>query len=160
MSSTAAEARQLAVISDYDGLIAAIRTRVDEMQLHGGRFDEFAGLPIGYLSKLTAPNPMRRIGMTSLGPLLQALGVKIALLEDPEATQRLKNGVKPRDAQQVHPSRTHYVMTNRRWRQIQKKGSAARWKNTTPEERSQAAQRAALARWHGAKAAEDTSPAA
>ena len=53
--------RVLAEFTDYDGMLAAIRNRVEELQINGQWFDEFAGLPIGYLSKLIGVRPVRRI---------------------------------------------------------------------------------------------------
>jgi hypothetical protein len=40
------------------------------------------------LAKLIGRNPVRRLGMMSLGPVLSVLGIKLAMIEDPEALER------------------------------------------------------------------------
>jgi hypothetical protein len=67
------EPRVVAEFVDYPGMLAALRARVNELQINGERFDEFAGLPRGYLSKLIGTRPIRRVGMTSLSLLMNAL---------------------------------------------------------------------------------------
>jgi hypothetical protein len=57
-------------------MLDGIRGRVAELAINGERFDEFAGLPRGYLSKLIGANPTRRIAATSMGPLFAALGLR------------------------------------------------------------------------------------
>jgi hypothetical protein len=47
----------------------------NELQVNGERFDEFAGLPKGYLSKLIGVKPVRRVANVSMGPLFNALGI-------------------------------------------------------------------------------------
>jgi hypothetical protein len=78
-------------------MLAALRARVNELQINGERFDEFAGLPRGYLSKLIGARPIRRVGMTSLSPLMNALGLRCLFVEDPDGTARLKSRLKPRN---------------------------------------------------------------
>src|SRR5215472_2796577 len=89
--------RILGEFADYAGLLNAVRARAKELQIQGERFDEFAGLPEGYLSKLIGARPIRRIGMTSMGPLFDALGIYCVVFEDPDATRRLKNRITPRN---------------------------------------------------------------
>jgi hypothetical protein len=40
-------------------MLEALRRRVNELALNGERFDEYAGLPRGYLSKLVGAKPVR-----------------------------------------------------------------------------------------------------
>ena len=79
--------RVIAEFVDYPGMLAALRARVSELQISGERFDEFAGLPRGYLSKLVGARPVRRVGMTSFSPLMNALGLRCLC--------RTSNGVTP-----------------------------------------------------------------
>ena len=51
--------RVVAEFSDYAGMLEALRRRVNELALNGERFDEYAGLPRGYLSKLVRAKPVR-----------------------------------------------------------------------------------------------------
>ena len=123
--------------SDYDGMLDGLRRRASELALNGERFDEYAGLPKGYLSKLIGVHPVRRIGMMSMGPLLSAMGVKLAMLEDPAATQRLKNRVAPRNNSYPRTTYTLRVVTDRQWSRIQKLGRQARWEKLTKAQRSE-----------------------
>ena len=70
-------------------MIAAFRARANERRIAITSPDvaQTAGLAAYYIPKLLTPskNPVRRIGMISLGPLLGVLGAKLVLLPDPEA---------------------------------------------------------------------------
>ena len=87
--------RVLADVSSYEQMLAALRSRINELQINGERFDEYAGLPRGYLSKLVGANPVRRLGMVSFQPVLAGLGLRLLVIEDPEATKRLQKRLKP-----------------------------------------------------------------
>jgi hypothetical protein len=148
-----AEARILAEFADYDGMLAAIRSRVAELNINGERFDEYAGLPRGYLSKLIGVKPVRRIQMTSMGPLFSALGVYCVMIENPASTARLKKRLVPNQSSYMRPSYTHVVVTNRKWARIQKLGHQARqavWNKFTPRQRSGMMRALALKRWQKA----------
>jgi hypothetical protein len=135
---------------DYAGLLAVVRARVNELQINGERFDEFAGLPRGYLSKLVGVRPTKRIGMLSLGPLFAALGITCVMLEDPAATARLKSRLVPKQSSFVRPTWTYVVVTNRKWARIQKLGSQARaaaWNKLSPQQRSEMMRAVVLKRW-------------
>ena len=117
--------RHIAEFADYAGMLDAVRARVNELQINGERFDEFAGLPRGYLSKLIGARPVKRISMLSMGILFNALGIYCIMVEDPNATARLKSRIRPNNTsfrRITYPSR---IVTNRTWRQIQKLGWAA-----------------------------------
>ena len=129
--------RVVAEFSDYPGLLAAIRTRVAELQINGERFDHFAGLPDGYLSKLIGANPVRRIGMTSMGPLFDALGISAVLIENGDYTKRLRNRLKPNNQSFRRVVYTLHTLTDRKWARIQKIGRQARWKRLTKRQRSE-----------------------
>jgi hypothetical protein len=125
--------------ADYPAMLALIRGRVDELQVNSSRFDDFAGLPQGYLSKLIRPQPTRRIGYLSMGPLFAALGIYCIMVEDDAATARLKTGIEPNNTQ--FRRTTKFLVTRRRpisarqWRFIQKLGRQARWKKIGKRER-------------------------
>src|SRR6516162_9119761 len=91
------ERRVIAEFSDYAGMLDALRKRVNELALNGERFDEYAGLPRGYLSKLVGVRPVRRISMTSMGPLFSALGIYCVMFENKDATMRLQKRLTPRN---------------------------------------------------------------
>jgi len=129
--------RVIAEFTSYDEMLTALRNRVAELQINGERFDEYAGLPRGYLSKLIGAHPTRRVGMQSLGPLFSALGLKAALIENAEATAQLKRRLKPRNNSYLRATYTLRQVTDRQWRQIQKLGRQARWKRLTKRQRSE-----------------------
>jgi hypothetical protein len=116
--------RVIADVSSYEQMLDALRQRVNELQIHGQRFDDFAGLPVGYLSKLIGPNPVRRIGMSSFEPLLAGLGLRCLFVEDPEGTQRLKSRLKPRNASYVRamPADAGITLTARMLKRIRRLG--------------------------------------
>ena len=129
--------RAIAEFVSYDEMLNAVRNRVSELQIQGERFEHFAGLPTGYLSKLVGARPIRRIAMTSMGPLFSALGIYCVMFEDPVATARLKNRVTPRNNSYPRATYTLSVITDRKWRRIQKLGRKARWKKLTKRQRSE-----------------------
>ena len=66
----------------YDGLIAALRARIVELDTCINSVDDVAMLPDGYTAKLLAKIPVFTIGRVSFGPLLEALGLKLLVVED------------------------------------------------------------------------------
>jgi hypothetical protein len=138
----------LAEFTDYDGMLAAVRARVNELQVNGERFDEFAGLPRGYLSKLIGIRPSRGLGKLSLGLVMNGLGMSLLAIENQEATARLKNRLLPRNQSYVR-SAPSIVLTVRFFQKIGRKGARARINNSTAEQRRKWARRAAIARWRG-----------
>ena len=135
--------------ADYAGMLNTLRARVEELQIQGERFEAFAGLPTGYLSKLIGVRPVRRIAMVSMGPIFSALGIRCIVVEDPAATARLKNRIRPRNNALMRASYTHLAITNRQWSRIQKLGRAARWKRLSRVERRDIMRAIALKRWRG-----------
>jgi hypothetical protein len=138
--------RVLGEFASYEGMLAVIRQRVQELAINGERFDEYAGLPRGYLSKLIGVRPTRRIAMISMGPVLDGLGLRGQFVEDPRGTQRLRNRLPPRNPSYVRavPS---IILTVRFFQRIGRLGAQARVDNSTAEQRRKWARRAAIARW-------------
>jgi hypothetical protein len=138
--------RVIATFGSYAEMLEAIRERVNELQIQGERFDDYAGLPTGYLSKLVGARPIRRLGMVSFAPVLSGLGLKCQFIEDQAATERLKNHIAPRNGSYVRATPS-IVFTVRWFRNIGRKGAQARIDNSTAEQRQEWARRAAIARW-------------
>ena len=136
---------------EYSDFVQAIRDRVAELGIHGTRFDSLAGWPEGYLSKLTCERPVRRIGISSMGPLLSAMGVKLVMVEDPAGTARLRR-LPPRNLSfvRVMPAAASILFTARQLKRIRRLGGHARMAQLTAKERRELARKAALARWHRA----------
>jgi hypothetical protein len=135
-------------IIEYSDFVETIRNRVAELGIHGTRFDALAGWPEGYLSKLICAHPVRRIGMTSMGPLLSAMGVKLVMVEDPVGTARLRR-LPPRNPSYVRvmPADAGMTLTARMLKRIRRLGGEARMAQLTPKQRSALGRKAAAARW-------------
>jgi hypothetical protein len=129
--------RVLATFNSYAGMLDALRARVTELGINGERFDEFAGLPTGYLSKLIGVAPVRRLGLSSFQAVMAGLGLRCQFVEDPEGTERLKSRVKPRNNSYPRTVYTLHTLTDRKWSRIQKLGRKARWKKLSKKQRSE-----------------------
>ena len=132
---------------DYPGMLDALRRRVNELQLNGERFDEYAGLPRGYLSKLVGANPVRRLGMISFAPVLAGLGLRCLFVEDEAATQRLKKRVLPRNSSYARSVASYVTLPRKFMQAIGRKGGLARIANSTARQRSKSARLAIKARF-------------
>jgi hypothetical protein len=81
----------LAVFTDYRDLVVALRHRIAELGTHMEAVDEVAGLPTRYTAKVLSLGQARpALGRTSMGPILQTLGLKLALMADNEALARIR----------------------------------------------------------------------
>jgi hypothetical protein len=140
--------RTLAEFSDYEGMVEAIRARVRELEIAGDAFDEFAGLPRGYLSKLIGTRPVRRISHVSMGVLFHALGVSCLMIENEDATARLHKRLKRRNGSFVRGNTTHFVLTGRVLARWQKRGRKNRWNKLTKQQRSEVMRVLAERRWN------------
>jgi hypothetical protein len=90
--------RALAVVTDYTGLVTALRQRIAELGTHMEAVDEVAGLPLRYTSKLMSENNHTSLGRVSLGPLLGALASKLVVVPDQDALARVRHRLLARDA--------------------------------------------------------------
>ena len=142
--------RVLGHFTDYSGMLAIVRSRVRELEIAGTAFDQYAGLPDKYLAKLVGEHPIRRIGMTSMGPLFAGLGIRCVVIEDPAGTARLKNRLQPRNNSFVRAA-PRIMLTERVWRQLQKRGRTARWQKLSKQQRSEIMRQVAIARWRNGR---------
>jgi hypothetical protein len=102
----------IAVVTDYRDLVVALRHRIVELGTSMESVDEVAGLPQRYTAKLLAPGGQKSLGRISLGPILGALGLKLAVLPDDEALARIRhrlpkrsrNGPKLDDGARIAPA--------------------------------------------------------
>jgi hypothetical protein len=76
---------------DYSQFHAACRARAEQLQVSRLTFDEVSGTAAGFWGKFLGPRQIRRVGFVSLGPVLAALGLKIVLVEDKEAFEKVKS---------------------------------------------------------------------
>jgi hypothetical protein len=85
----AADAQPLAVVTDYEGLVAAMRERLAALNTTMGAVDTLAGLPDYYTAKVLSG--ARGVGPISFGPLLGALGLKLAVMPDDDALAKVRH---------------------------------------------------------------------
>ena len=80
----------LATIRSYDDLIVALRARKDRLQLTDATMDALAGWQSGYTGKLFGPSQVKKLGGLSFELALTTLGVRLELVEDPEAVAMME----------------------------------------------------------------------
>jgi hypothetical protein len=142
-----APATFVADVGSYDVLHRALRARWHGRGYAIEHANEVIGLAARFLNKALGLNPERQITMTTLWPILSGFGLKLVLVDDPDAIEKFESRIKRRDETLVRLTQTHYTMTNRRWAQIAKMGRKARWEGKSKAERVAAARHAAHARW-------------
>ena len=70
--------------TDYQSLIDVLRARAEELQITRLEIDELAGLAPGYSGKTLGPAQKRHLDRYSTWRTLEALGLKMLLVDDPE----------------------------------------------------------------------------
>jgi hypothetical protein len=88
-------------------LLAALRARRDELQLTHERVDDISGLPSGYFGKLMTQPPIKNLGWLSFGLCLDALGVALVMVENPEQVKRVESRWIPRERPPPAPRKEH-----------------------------------------------------
>jgi hypothetical protein len=167
--------RALAVVdyrAGYQGLINSFRAVANQRRIAitSADVDETAGTARYFIAKLLSPNAMRdgrnvrRFGAASLGGLL---GVKLVVVEDPEALARYTSRLPTRNESCVHNVLTvmgghgkKQPIPVKLLRRISPSGVAARQAKLSPAERSQIATIAVKARWAKVRAAKAAAKAA
>jgi hypothetical protein len=79
----------IAEVTDYSQFIHALRLRAEQLNIARTTIDSVSGMPSGYAGKLLSENPIRSLGRVSFGPVLQSLGLKLLIVEDPQALERV-----------------------------------------------------------------------
>jgi hypothetical protein len=87
----AAMGKALAIVTNYDQLLQAIRARRDALLITHATIDVLSGLPDGYASKLLCDPPMKHCGAVSLGPVLGVLGLRLVVEVDDEALAKIQS---------------------------------------------------------------------
>jgi hypothetical protein len=82
----------LAIVTDYRDLVFALRQRIVELGTHITAVGEVAGLPSGYTAKVLSLGQARpALGRISMGPILETLGLKLALVADEDALAKVRH---------------------------------------------------------------------
>ena len=74
--------------NDYPALIDALRERSDQMSLARLELDRICGLADGHSGKLLSKTPRKSLGLRTVGPILQTLGLILLVVEDPVARDK------------------------------------------------------------------------
>lgn len=121
------------VASDYQGLVDAVRFRIQELQTTHESIDDVSGLHSGYTSKVAAT--IKSMGKVSMGPILQTLGLSLIIVRDDEQFARIKDRLTKRE----RPNRAIARRIKPKWlfkpanaRQMGKK----RWEGVSDAKRS------------------------
>ena len=146
--------RVLASFNDYAGLISALRLRAEQrkISLSGEGIASVSGLPRGYAQRVLAPfsksrSAVRRIGIISLGPLLSSLGVRLLLVEDPEAVERYTSRIPARQERSVRTGVVQISLSRHFLAKIGRNGGANSRKFIGKRKARAMARKAAAARW-------------
>lgn len=149
--------KPLAEITTYAELVQALRARaVDRrISLQSVTLHEVAGLPDRYLAKVLAPDgtpaaKKRHLGRVSLGPALAVLGVKLVLVECPEALGRYAHRLDYMDPRDMREKSITFTLSRRLLREAGRKGGLATGKKPAHFLAKRAA-KAARARWKAQK---------
>lgn len=141
------------MITCYRDLHRFLRLRADSLGISRGRIDEIAGLPDRFAAKVLAPDMPRVMSLDVALAIVGALGCTISIIEDPAAMQRIAESLGSRVNGKVTASRKALRARKERklLRDMARRANLARHLKTTPEQRSNIATRAALARWAKAR---------
>jgi hypothetical protein len=84
-------------VTDGASLHEVLRQRADSLEISRSTIDHISGLQDGFSAKLLSLNKHRNITMDSLGPLLDALCLKLVAVPDDEAFARNRSRLVKRD---------------------------------------------------------------
>ena len=88
--------RFVAIVDDYDSLLSMIRVRIRRTNTTYAAIEQTAGMPSNYLSKTVGPRRSRFFG-PGLFYLLATLGLRLAIVEDPQLVEKYRNRLEPRE---------------------------------------------------------------
>ena len=126
-------------IQDYDGLFAVLRSR---------------HLALAQAQQIESLDEMgkERLRLSALGPVLQALGVQLLMVENPATMELYRHRHKPRDEKAVRMLRIPSIIAPHLF--TREKALACnniRSQKVSPSVRSSIARKAARARWRKAR---------
>ena len=96
-------------VVDYDSLLRLLRARADELQISRETLNDIAGLASGHAGKILGMKQIRRIGMLSLGPLLDALALKLIPIQNEAALERNRKHYVRRDEAHFRSASARYA---------------------------------------------------
>lgn len=143
----------LAEVRDYDGLVGALRARVDQLGCPYKSIEEAAGLADGHLGKIFGPSQVKTLGMVTVFKLADVLGLKFVIAEhlDVEATiDEMDEHYRPRgeNLRRTGVVRRHISGDVKKlvMRELGSRGGIARLTKMSAADRSEVARRGGVAR--------------
>jgi hypothetical protein len=70
------------IVNDYESLIEVCRQRAAELELSREGIDVLSGCAPGLAGKILGHRQIKKLGPTTLKPVLQVLGLKLLVIED------------------------------------------------------------------------------
>jgi hypothetical protein len=92
----AIKGRVLAQVTEYQELWSAMKGRVSELQITMLELDGLSEAADGYSAKILGPSQTKSFGKKSLGRMLRGTGTFLVLVEDAQATAKIKAIAKKR----------------------------------------------------------------
>jgi hypothetical protein len=118
-------------------IIAALRSRKEQLQLSDATVDEIAGLTSGHCGKVLGPTREKAPTLFTLMTLVGALGLAVQLVPDPETQVQgrwQKRLTPPRVGGNGRLSRLRRARADA-VAELASKGGRSRWADKTPEQR-------------------------
>lgn len=143
----------IATCNDYEGLQRAMRVRKETLKLSNATLDAIAGTHDGHAGKMLADPASKNMGVVTIGLLLQALGLKLLVVEDAGQMRRLATQMVERAENQVRvrtaDAHAEIIIKLSRgyMKKLSKKAARGRMLKIPRWKRQQLARRAARARW-------------
>jgi hypothetical protein len=127
------------ILRSADDVIAAVRSRKEELGLSDALLEDLAGFCPGTAAKYLAPGRTKMPGLAILTLLMGALGCGLVLVDDPSAA-RMQSRWTRRSERHVQPPEKVARIAITRARPLvlsegARKAAAARWKGATKEQR-------------------------
>jgi hypothetical protein len=93
------------IVRHSNDLLQAIRDRVEALNTTHSAIENLSGLQQGYLTKIIADPPPKRISASIMFLLLQSLGLRVTLSVDPEWKDRYGHRLEKRKLDRVFRKR-------------------------------------------------------
>jgi hypothetical protein len=104
MNANAVLLNNLEPATSFDELIDALGEMRVKRKLSYANLDELVGLTRGHSEKILGPARVRGLSPVIFDALLPALGIRLAVIEDPEAIAAMARRWEPRDESNVRNS--------------------------------------------------------
>jgi hypothetical protein len=140
----------IAEFNSYTGLIDAVRARSQERRdvMNNPNAVATAGMPSLLAKKLLSKDPIRRVNVKLLGPILNVLGCRLVMVEDSDAAAKYTDKLPKRNEHCAHDGgAVHYSFSRKFISKIGANGGANSRKNLGKRMSKQLARHAANSRW-------------